>query len=162
MENSQTNIDNQRLRTELKTFSENPVFGISAGPIDNNNFLTWEAIISNSNEDSPFKNGFFKLQIIFTENYPYDPPKIKMKTKVFHPNIKNEEICWDIIKEGRWSPALTVEKILLSISSLLDDPNPDDPLDVTAANLYKNNLNEYKRKVRDYVLKYAKLWTSIS
>lgn len=156
MENTRTNIDNQRLKMEIKTFSENPVFGISAGPIDNN-FLTWEAIISNTNEDSPFKNGFFKLQIIFTENYPYSPPKIKMKTKVFHPNIKNEEICLDIIKEDRWSPALTVEKILLSISSLLDDPNPDDPLDVTAANLYKNNLNEYKRKVRDYVLKYAKL-----
>ena len=157
MESSQTSTDNPRLKLELKTFSETPVFGISAGPIENNNFLTWEGIISNSNEDSPFKNGFFKLQIVFTENYPYCPPKIKMKTKVFHPNIKNEEICLDIIKEDRWSPALTVEKILLSISSLLDDPNPDDPLDVTAANLYKNNLNEYKRKVRDYVLKYAKL-----
>ena len=80
-----------------------------------------------------------------------------MKTKVFHPNIKNEEICLDIIKEDRWSPALTVEKILLSISSLLDDPNPDDPLDVEAANLFKNNLSEYKRKVRNNILKYAKL-----
>ena len=157
MENTPTSIGNPRLTTELKTFSENPVFGISAGPIDNNNLLTWEAIISNSNEDSPFRNGFFKLQIVFTDNYPYSPPKIKMKTKVFHPNIKNEEICLDIIKEDRWSPALTVEKILLSISSLLDDPNPDDPLDVEAANLFKNNLSEYKRKVRNNILKYAKL-----
>lgn len=157
MESSQSNLNYPRLRMEFKTFSENPVFGISAGPIDNHNLLIWEAIISNMNQDSPFKNGFFKLQIIFSDNYPYSPPKIKMKTKIFHPNIKNEEICLDIIKEDRWSPALTIEKILLSISSLLDDPNPDDPLDVSAAMLYKNNKNEYNRKVRDYVSKYAKL-----
>lgn len=157
MESSQSNLNYPRLRMEFKTFSENPVFGISAGPIDNYNLLIWEAIISNMNQDSPFKNGFFKLQIIFSDNYPYSPPKIKMKTKIFHPNIKNEEICLDIIKEDRWSPALTIEKILLSISSLLDDPNPDDPLDVSAAMLYKNNKNEYNRKVRDYVSKYAKL-----
>jgi len=147
---------NPRLATELKTFSETPVFGISAGPSEDD-FLIWNAIISNLNEGSPFKNGFFKLQIIFNDNYPYSPPKIKMKTKIFHPNIKNEEICLDIIKEDRWSPALTVEKVLLSISSLLDDPNPDDPLDVSASILYKNNINDYNRKVRDLTSKYAKL-----
>ena len=152
---------NPRLTMELKSFSESPVFGISAGPSEND-FSIWNAIISNLNEGSPFKNGFFKLEIIFSDTYPYNPPKIKMKTKIFHPNIKNEEICLDIIKDDRWSPALTVEKILLSISSLLDDPNPDDPLNVSAAILYKNNINEYNRKVRDYVSKYAKLWTSIS
>ena len=147
---------NPRLNMELKTFSETPVFGISAGP-SGDDFSIWNAIISNLNERSPFKNGFFKLQIIFNDNYPYSPPKIKMKTKIFHPNIKNEEICLDIIKEDRWSPALTVEKILLSISSLLDDPNPDDPLDVSASILYKNNINDYNKKVRDLTSKYAKL-----
>ena len=149
-------VDNPRLKTELKSFSETPVFGISAGPSENDLF-EWNAIISNLNDQSPFKNGFFKLKITFSDTYPYKPPKIKMKTKIFHPNIKNEEICLDIIEDDRWSPALTVEKILLSISSLLDDPNPDDPLDVSAAILYKNNINEYNRKVRDYVSKYAKL-----
>ena len=155
MDNTQTTISNSRLTMELKTFSENPVFGISAGPIENSNFLTWESIITNSNDDSPFKNGFFKLQIVFTENYPYSPPKIKMKTKVFHPNIKNEEICLDIIKEDRWSPALTVEKILLSISSLLDDPNPDDPLVPSIARLYKEDREKYDQEARHWTLVYA-------
>ena len=153
---SNSPISNPRLNMELKTFSETPVFGISAGP-SGDDFSIWNAIISNLNERSPFKNGFFKLQIIFNDNYPYSPPKIKMKTKIFHPNIKNEEICLDIIKEDRWSPALTVEKVLLSISSLLDDPNPDDPLDVSASILYKNNINDYNKKVRDLTSKYAKL-----
>lgn len=144
-----------RLTMELKSFSETPVFGISAGPSEND--LVWNAIISNLNENSPFKDGFFKLQITLNESYPYKPPKVKMKTKIFHPNIKNEEICLDIIKDDRWSPALTIEKILLSISSLLDDPNPDDPLDVSAAILYKNNISEYNKKVKDLTNKYARL-----
>lgn len=156
MDRSQFNNSNPRLLTELRTFTENPVFGISAGP-KNRDLSVWEGVIFNCNNTSPYKNGFFKLEIVFGINYPYYPPKIKMKTKIFHPNIKNEEICLDIIKEERWSPALTLEKILLSISSLLDDPNPDDPLDIQASILFKNNITKYRKKVREMTFKYARL-----
>ena len=156
-EASNKKIKMNRLTTELKSFSENPVFGISAGPIDDDNMMYWKAIISNLNTGSPFKGGFFRLEITFTDNYPYSPPKVKMKTKIYHPNIKDEDICLDIIKEDKWSPSLTLEKILLSISSLLDDPNPDDPLNIDAAVLYKTNIGDYKKIVKEWTLKYAKL-----
>ena len=91
--------------------------------------------------DSPFQGGIFNLSIHFPTDYPFKPPIIFFNfiTKIYHPNISSSgSICLDILKQ-QWSPALTINKILLSICSLLTDPNPDDPLVPEAANLFKNN-----------------------
>ena len=78
-------------------------------------------------DDSPYAGGIFNLNIHFPSDYPFKPPKMSFTTKIYHCNISgNGSICLDILKE-QWSPALTVSKVLLSISSLLTDANPDDP-----------------------------------
>jgi len=105
--------------------------------------------------DSPFQGGMFKLEIHFPTDYPFKPPKCTFMTKIYHPNVSaHGVICLDILKD-QWSPALTVGKTLLSICSLLTDPNPKDPLVPEIANQYLSDRSRYEQTAREWTVKYA-------
>ena len=144
---------NTRLKRELAYIIKNPPESFSAG-LKDDNLYNWEATLIGP-QDSPYEGGTFKLSIKCSSQYPFRPPEFRFQTRVYHPNISSEgEICLDILK-NQWSPALTISKVLLSISSLLTDPNPDDPLDGDSASLYKNDREEFNRKARELTQKYA-------
>merc|ERR1712232_1318307 len=106
-------------------------------------------------EDSPYTGGIYFLNIHFPNDYPFKPPKLTFTTRIYHPNINsNGAICLDILKE-QWSPALTISKVLLSLSSLLTDPNPDDPLVPNIAHEYKTDRAKYEASAREWTRKYA-------
>merc|ERR1719408_1006210 len=84
-----------------------------------------------------------------------EPPKVLFKTSIFHPNVDQQgHICLDILK-NQWSPALNLQKVLLSISSLLTDPNFDDPLNGQAASQYRRDKTAYEKKCRDFTHQHA-------
>ena len=142
-----------RIQKELQEITNNPPYNCSAGLIDDNLYNWTSSIIGP--DSSPYKGGIFKLEINFPEDYPFNPPKIRFVTKIYHCNINTSGgICLDILKD-QWSPALTISKILLSICSLMDDPNPNDPLMPEIANLYKKDKESHDKKAMSYTSKYA-------
>ncbi|KAK4747680.1 hypothetical protein SAY87_014266 [Trapa incisa] len=143
----------KRISRELKDLENDPPANCSAGPVGDDIFK-WQATIIGP-EDSPYNGGVFSLSIRFPPDYPFKPPKIVFDTKVFHPNINSSgQICLDILKD-RWSPVLTISHALLSICSLLTDPNPDDPLDPEIARLYKHDRRKYEETARSWTSMYA-------
>jgi len=137
-------------------------------------------LTSSRQSDSPYTGGVFFLNIQFPTDYPFKPPKVNFTTRIYHPNINaNGSICLDILRD-QWSPALTISKgtrspricfplphpldpdawltcfaVLLSICSMLTDPNPDDPLVPEIAHTYKTDRAKYEQTAREWTRKYA-------
>ena len=83
------------------------------------------------------------------------PPKVRFLTKIYHPNIDRlGRICLDILKD-KWSPALQIRTVLLSIQALLSAPNPDDPLAEDVAKQWKENEAAALATAREWNAKYA-------
>ena len=144
----------KRIQKELIDLGKDPPANCSAGPIDEKDQYHWQATIMGP-EDSPFSGGVYFLNIHFPTDYPFKPAKLNFTTRIYHPNINsNGSICLDILKE-QWSPALTISKVLLSISSLLTDPNPDDPLVPEIAQIYKSDRAKYEATAKEWTRKYA-------
>ena len=143
----------RRIQKELTDLQRDPPSNCSAGP-KGDDLFRWEGVILGPS-DSPYAGGVFKLEILFPVDYPFKPPKLQFITKIYHPNINPTGlICLDILKQ-QWSPALTISKVLLSVTSLLTDPNPDDPFVPEIADLLKKNKALYESNARAYTLKYA-------
>ncbi|XP_010463518.1 PREDICTED: ubiquitin-conjugating enzyme E2 10-like [Camelina sativa] len=144
---------NHRIARELRDLQRDPPSNCSAGPVGED-MSHWQATIMGPH-DSPYAGGVFMVTIRFPPDYPFKPPKVSFMTKVFHPNINsNGSICLDILKE-QWSPALTISKVLLSICSLLNDPNPNDPLVPEIAQMYKVDKRKYESTAQSWTQKYA-------
>lgn len=118
------------------------------------NIKKWSATIKGP-EGTPFENGTFKLYLSFPDNYPFAAPTVTFNTQVYHPNIDQDgNICLDILEDG-WTAALKIPQLLLSLISLLDDPNAEDPLRSDVAEEYIDDIEQYNESVREHVRQYA-------
>tara|TARA_B100002019_G_C21025564_1_gene477017 strand:+ start:190 stop:666 length:477 start_codon:yes stop_codon:yes gene_type:complete len=153
----------KRLQQEFKQCIKDPNPWYSVD-ICNNNLFEWNFIIMGP-QDTLYDGGIFKGKMEFEQNYPMRPPSVKFTSDILHPNIYPDgRVCISILHEGldqfnyehaseRWNPSQGVNSIMLSIISMLSDPNTESPANVSASKLMKEDYEEYKKKVYSDVSK---------
>ncbi|CAO3674579.1 unnamed protein product [Umbelopsis ramanniana] len=144
----------KRIQKELSELNKSPQPGISASPIDEDMFH-WQGSIAGP-ANSAYKGGVFKLDIVFSADYPFKPPVVKFITKVYHPNIDDDgSICVSLLKNDVWKPATKLHQVLGSIADLLENPNPEDALVASIGEVYTTNRTKFNKTAKDFVKKYA-------
>ncbi|KAG9393619.1 Ubiquitin-conjugating enzyme [Carpediemonas membranifera] len=139
---------------------ENAVEGISVGLIDDSNIFEWQVIISGPS-DTDYEGGIFKAILKFPHDFPLNPPKMKFISEMYHPNIYPDgDVCISILHapgddpmhyetaDERWRPVHGVQSVLLSVVSMLNEPNTESPANIEAAKLSRENMGEFKKRVR--------------
>ncbi|CCH62264.1 hypothetical protein TBLA_0G03270 [Henningerozyma blattae CBS 6284] len=127
---------------------------------DESNLFIWNIGVMVLNEDSIYHGGYFKSQMRFPEDFPFSPPQFRFTPAIYHPNVyRDGRLCISILHQSgdpttdepdaeTWSPVQTVESVLISIVSLLEDPNISSPANVDAAVDYRKNPEQYKQRIK--------------
>mmetsp|Transcript_4081 Transcript_4081/g.15751 ORF Transcript_4081/g.15751 Transcript_4081/m.15751 type:complete len:158 (-) Transcript_4081:1043-1516(-) len=150
---SSLSSSSRRIQKELAEISLEPPTNCSAGPKGDNLYEWVSTIVGPSG--SPYNGGVFFLDIQFPTDYPFKPPKVTFRTRIYHCNVNSSgQICLDILKE-QWSPALTISKVLLSICSLLTDANPHDPLVGSIAQQFLQDKENHDKTAQEWTKRYA-------
>lgn len=139
-----------RIQKELKEIERDKASGVTVEVLGNS--LQRLRGYVQGPRDTPYEKGLFVVDITLESQYPFLPPRMRFKTKVWHPNVSsaNGAICLDILKD-QWSPALTLKTALLSLQALLASPEPDDPQDAVVARQYIHERQKFDTQ--------AAIWT---
>lgn len=146
-----------RILKELAEVQKNDTSGVSASVVPGtggNRHLLGKI---KGPEGTVYDGGVFDIDIVIPAPYPFEPPKMKFLTKIWHPNISSQTgaICLDILKD-QWSPALTIKTALLSLQALLCSPEPSDPQDAEVARMYMDKRKEFDQTAKFWTETYAK------
>ncbi|XP_010222565.1 PREDICTED: ubiquitin-conjugating enzyme E2 T, partial [Tinamus guttatus] len=146
-----------RLAGELALLAAEPPPGVTCWPSEQRPGQLHAQILGSA--DTPYEKGIFNLEIVVPERYPFEPPKIRFLTPIYHPNIDAAgRICLDVLKlppQGAWRPSLNISTLLTSIQLLMAEPNPDDPLMADISSEYKYNKQLFLINAREWTKKYA-------
>jgi len=142
----------KRLEKELNDIKTGTDISADATTTD---LTHWQGVMKGP-EGTPYNGGSFTIDIDIPSDYPYNPPKMKFVTRIWHPNISSQTgaICLDVLGK-EWSPALTIRTALLSIQALLSAPEPSDPQDAEVANMYKSDRELFEQTARYWTETFA-------
>eukprot|EP00978_Attheya_sp_CCMP212_P034442 scaffold144165_cov54-Attheya_sp.AAC.1 len=165
-----TDYGSELLRRQLADLAKNPIDLVSVGLTDDNNVYDWEILIMGP-DGTLYEGGFFKARLVFPPDFPNMPPTMTFVSDMWHPNVYADgKVCISILHPPgedamnsqetameRWRPILGVEQILISVISILSDPNDESPANLDAAVMWRNDRTAFKKKVRQVVRKSQEL-----
>lgn len=161
---------------ELSQISTSPVEGTVIRLPNEDDIFKWEvklvgpedsvyAVQITSSHQSPnhsdlliIQGGKFTLDISLPKEYPFKPPVISFKTKIYHPNVSNDDkgsMCLGILRSDSWKPPNRIRDVLALVRAILSTPQPDDAVEASIADQFKSNPKEFEMTARDWVVKYA-------
>uniref|UniRef100_A0A0G4HQ76 UBC core domain-containing protein n=1 Tax=Chromera velia CCMP2878 TaxID=1169474 RepID=A0A0G4HQ76_9ALVE len=160
------NVARELLKKQFMELNKDTDSPFSIGLDDDSNWFKWRVCFEGP-QDTMWEGGLFTAMLTFPEDFPNKPPEMKFVNEMWHPNIYPDgRVCISILhdpgedqfnpqerSDERWRPILGVESILVSVISMLGEPNLDSPANIDAAVHMKNTPDEYKKKVQRIVRK---------
>nr|AFO84292.1 ubiquitin conjugative enzyme [Ditylum brightwellii] len=161
-----TDYGTELLKRQLAELAKNPIDLVSVGLTDDSNVYDWEILIMGP-DGTLYEGGFFRARLVFPPDFPNMPPTMTFISRCGTPNVYQDgKVCISILHppgedamnsqesaDERWRPILGVEAILMSVISMLSDPNDESPANLDAAVQWRNDRQGFKKKVRQVVRK---------
>ncbi|KAJ5240001.1 ubiquitin conjugating enzyme (UbcB) [Penicillium chermesinum] len=147
----------KRIAKEFAELSASPPDGISVELADEANIYEWKVCIDGP-EGSPYQNGKFLVKLNMPTEYPFKPPTISFKTKIYHPNVTNDDkgsMCLGMLRADEWKPSSKITAVLQFARQLLEEPMPDDAVEGRIAEQYNNDRKRYEEVAREWTRRFA-------
>merc|ERR1739838_1252961 len=139
----------RRLHKELDEIRKSGMKNFRDISVDDSNILCWQGLIVP--DCAPYNKGAFRIEINFPAEYPFKPPKITFKTKIYHPNIDEKgQVCLPIISPENWKPATKTDQVIDALVSLIHDPEPEHPLRADLAEEYTKDKKKFIKNAEEY------------
>lgn len=147
----------KRITREFLNFQREPLEGCSAKPIDEDDLHHWVVTITGPSE-SRYAGVVFTIDVRYPDDYPHDALRVNFSTSIFHPNVSPRgDVQLAELERSQWSPAFTIQTILVSLQALLSQPNLEEGcvLNESAARLFLEDTAGFEQKARQFALAHA-------
>ncbi|EDL28649.1 mCG48957, partial [Mus musculus] len=144
----------RRLMKELEEIRKYGMKNFCNIQVDEANSWTSQGLIVP--DKPPYDKGAFRIEINFPAEYPFKPPKITLKTKIYHPNIDEKgQVCLPVISAENWKPATKTDQVIQSLTALVSDPQPEHPLRADLAEEYSKDRKKFCKNAEEFTKKYG-------
>jgi len=144
----------RRLQKELQDLRTAGLKAFREIQVDESNILLWQGLLVP--DSAPYNKGAFKIEIQFPAEYPFKPPKLVFKTKIYHPNVDEKgQICLPIVSVENWKPATKTEQVIQALVNLVNEPEPDHPLRADLAEEYSRDKKKFFKNAEEFTKKHG-------